>query len=77
MASIYNPDENFPFDEEIIWKRAKEFLVPADKSKPEIFANDDPKPADVMEGKLGDAWFIGALACLAEKPELLRKLFIT
>jgi len=30
-----------------------------------------------MEGKLGNAWFTGALACLAEKPELLRKLFIS
>ena len=26
MASIYNTDEQFPFEEEIVWKRAKDCL---------------------------------------------------
>ena len=39
MASIYNPNEQFPFDEEIVWKRAKDFLMPTDRHRPDIFPN--------------------------------------
>ena len=38
---------------------------------------DTVKPTDVVEGKLGDSYFVSALACLAERPDLLSKLFIT
>ena len=77
MASIYNTDEQFPFDEEIVWKRAKDFLGGAKREHPAIFRQDKTEPSEVIEGKLGDGYFASALACLAEKPELLRKLFIT
>ena len=26
MSSIYNTDEQYPFEDEIVWKRAKDFL---------------------------------------------------
>lgn len=77
MASIYDPEENFPFDSEIIWKRPKDFLQP-EKGRHHIqIFNDTISPTDVVEGNLGDSWFASALACLAEKPALLQKLFIS
>ena len=35
------------------------------------------KPSDVIEGKLGNGYFASALACLAERPSLIQKLFVT
>jgi len=31
---------------------------------------------DVKEGSLGDSWFVGAIATLADHPSLLEKLFV-
>lgn len=76
MQSIYNTDEQYPFEEEIVWKRAKDFLQAADRSMPPILS-DSVKPTDVTEGKLGNGYFASALACLAEKPELIEKLLVT
>ena len=76
MSSIYNPEEQFPFDEEIIWKRAKDFLMQANGQRP-LVLSDTIEPKDLVTGKLGNAWFTSALACLVEKPALLKKLFIT
>ena len=77
MASIYDPEnEQYPFDEEIIWKRVADFLNPTDRPTPAIY-RDTILPTDVVEGKLGDGWLTSALACLVEHPHLLHKLFIT
>jgi hypothetical protein len=37
-----------------------------------MFFDDGPAPNDVIQGKLGDCWFIGALSVLATRDDLLR-----
>ncbi|KAI0977831.1 hypothetical protein GJ496_002701 [Pomphorhynchus laevis] len=38
---------------------------------------DDVRPDDVQQGRVGDCWFITALAVAAERPSLIHKLLLT
>ena len=74
MSSICEINEPHPFSEPIIWRRAYEFLSENGKL-PQVFS-DDIKPDDILQGKLGDCWLMCGLACLAEQPSLVRRLFV-
>lgn len=58
---------------DIEWKRPEEFLIYDDdyKAKP-AFVTNDASANEVLQGKLGDCWFISALSVLASKDELIR-----
>ena len=58
-------------DQIIQWRRPAEFF----KGDYKVF--DRIEPNDIKQGKLGDCWFMCALASLAERPELVERLFIT
>lgn len=36
----------------------------------------DPQPTDISQGALGNCWFCGSLAAVAEKPYLIKRLFV-
>lgn len=70
--SLYNVvAEKYPFKKVVKWKRPQEFM-----QNPVLFEND-VDPNDIKQGELGDCWFLSACACIAERPGLVKRLFIT
>jgi len=77
MSSMHDPEENFAQGSDVCWKRAKEFLMPEKKNRPDIFNKGTVEPAEIVAGSIGDYWFASALACIAESFKLVRKLIVT
>eukprot|EP00697_Spironema_sp_BW2_P001381 gnl/Spiro4/11844_TR6248_c0_g1_i1.p1 gnl/Spiro4/11844_TR6248_c0_g1~~gnl/Spiro4/11844_TR6248_c0_g1_i1.p1 ORF type:complete len:668 (-),score=152.08 gnl/Spiro4/11844_TR6248_c0_g1_i1:54-1985(-) len=53
------------------WKRVGEIC-----SNPQLFV-DGANDGDVKQGGLGDCWFIGALAVIADHPDLINRLVVS
>jgi len=70
--SDYELAQNSDLDwRSIIWRRADD-IFGAGTYK--VF-EDKIEPADIIQGSLGDCYFLSTLAALAEKPRRIRKLF--
>jgi calpain-15 len=77
--SIQHTSKGQAFDRVIQWRRPKEFMEvdpTRGLNEPEIFYKL-VEPADITQGQLGNCWFLCALACMAERPALIERLFTT
>jgi hypothetical protein len=76
LALLPDQQTNLSVDHQIQWLRPDQ-IHPLEwnqnlTSRWTVFRN--PKPNDVVQGALGDCWFITALSVLAEEAEYLMKV---
>lgn len=61
--------------DEVVWLRPSEM---AGSVAPSVFAGGSISSDDVHQGMLGDCWFLGALAVLADvRPDMLLRIIVT
>jgi hypothetical protein len=81
IGSVCPPNKVDDTATSVVWKRACDFIK---DDKPAIFEcveGGSPEsaisPADIMQGGLGDCWFMCSLASVAEFPKMISALFVT
>lgn len=55
------------------WIRAP--LLPCFKDKKVQLFQDKVEPNDIKQGEIGDCWLMAAIACVAEEPNRIQRLF--
>lgn len=64
---------DLPYYQSLKWLRPKEFFRGSGK----IAVYDDIEPDDIIQGALGDCYFLAACSSIANKPERLERLFLS
>ena len=62
------------------WKQPKDVvdhLTMQTSTAPWVVFREDPRPEDVVQGGVGNCWFVCALSVLAEHPENIQRLVLT
>ena len=79
-ASLYGNGSaaDHPEWSNIVWRRASDVYGNSNSKPVKLIASDGLNPSDVHQGLLGDCYFLGSLACLADThPDKLRALLLT
>lgn len=68
------PPAGHPAAADVRWLRPAEVCAEAGAPTPALFVNSSSS-SDVMQGRLGDCWFLSALGVVALQPTLLARVF--
>merc|ERR1712048_1135936 len=58
------------------WARASEIAAKSGHDGAHMFQGEI-EPGDVLQGALGDCWLMAAIACVAERPEVLDQVIVS
>lgn len=76
-ASLYLDANKPPFPQPIFWQRPR-LIQSLDGMRNQPWAvYRTPMPEDIMQGILGNCWFLSSLAVLAEIPSLVERIVLT